>query len=191
MQPGVASFLGVGNGPKLTTAAHLAGVADLAAHLGIERRGVEDDGGLVLHADDFEDFGRRLQFVVADELGGRGGLDLGEFDDLLLLRGAGAGLLLVHQLVEAGDINGQAALAGHQLGEVEREAVGVVELKGNFVLRHWWRLSEVSHSAGSKLRALSHQVDCDLDGFVLCMSVSVAEFAISTCMPSTAVVSRF
>ena len=75
------------------------------------------------------DFGRRLQLVVADELGGRGGLDLGEFDDLLLLRGAGARFLLFHELVEAGDINRQPALAGHQLGEVEREAVGVVKLE--------------------------------------------------------------
>ena len=78
---------------------------------------------LSLTADDFEDFGGRLQFVEADELRGRGGLDLGEFDDLLLLRGAGAGLLLFHQLVEAGHIHGQPALAGHQFGEVEGEAV--------------------------------------------------------------------
>ena len=54
---------------------------------------------------------------------------MGEFDDLLLLGRAGAGFLLVHQLIEARDINGQAALAGHQLGEVEGEAVGVVEFK--------------------------------------------------------------
>ncbi len=127
MQPGIAGFLSVGDAPKLAAVFEFAGVADLAAHFGVEGRGVENNGGLVLHADDFEHLGGRLQLVVADELGGRGGLDLGEFDDLLLLRGAGAGLLLFHELVEAGDINGQAALAGHQLSEVEGKAVGVVE----------------------------------------------------------------
>ena len=57
MEPGVARFLGVGDAPELAAGAQFAGVADLAAHLGVERRGVEDDGGLVLDADDFEDFG--------------------------------------------------------------------------------------------------------------------------------------
>ena len=95
MERGVARLLRVRDAPELAAVFQFAGVADLAAHFGVERRGVEDNGGLVLYGDDFEDFGGRLQFVVADELGGRGGLDLGEFDDLLLLRGAGASAFLL------------------------------------------------------------------------------------------------
>jgi hypothetical protein len=34
--------------------------------------------------------------------------------------------LLVHELVKACGVDGQAAFAGEELGEVEREAVGVV-----------------------------------------------------------------
>ena len=48
----------------------------------------------------------------------------------LLLRGAGAGALLFHELFKTGRVHGQPALAGHEFGEVEREAVGVVELEG-------------------------------------------------------------
>ena len=86
---------------------------------------------LSLRRDDFDDLGGRLQLVEADELGGRGGLDLGKRNDFLLLRGAGAGLLLLHQLVEAFHVHGQTTFAGHQLGEVERETVGVVELESD------------------------------------------------------------
>ena len=82
MQPGIARFLSVGDSPELATAGQLASVADLAAHFGVEGGGVEDDGGFVFDADHFEDFGRSFQFVVTDELGGRGGFNLGEFDDL-------------------------------------------------------------------------------------------------------------
>ena len=39
------------------SAGQLAGVADLAAHLGVAGAGVEDDGGLVLERDDFKDLG--------------------------------------------------------------------------------------------------------------------------------------
>ena len=77
-------FLGVDDASRAGRRhVNFAGVADLAAHLGVKRRDVEDDGGLVFHGDDFEDVGRRLQLVVADKLGGRGGLDLGEVDDFL------------------------------------------------------------------------------------------------------------
>ena len=48
MQPGVAGFLGVGDAPELAAVLQFAGVADLAAHFGVEGRGVENDGGLVL-----------------------------------------------------------------------------------------------------------------------------------------------
>ena len=87
----------------------------------------EDDGGLVLERDDFLHVGAGVIVVVAEEVRGRLGFDFGEGDDFLLLRGAGAGALLVHQLFETGGVHGQAAFARHQFGEVEREAVGVVK----------------------------------------------------------------
>ena len=127
VQPGVAGLLGVDHAPELAAAGEFAGVAELAAHLGVAGGGVEHHGGLVLEADDFEHARGRLQCVVAEEARGRLGLDLGQLDDGLLLRGAGAGLLLLHQGVEAGHVHGQAALAGHQLGEVEGEALFVIK----------------------------------------------------------------
>src|SRR5690606_2059662 len=77
-----------------------------------------------------------LGFVddVADErrrIGGGGFLALGGGDDDLFLgRGASAGALLLHESLELGGVDGEAALGGEQLGHVEREAVGVVELEG-------------------------------------------------------------
>ena len=119
---------------------------------------------LSFDADNFEDLGGRLELVVADEIGGRGRSRLGELDDLLLLGGAGAGPLLVHQLVEAGDINGQAALAGHQLGEVEREAVGVVELESATA-------SPESHRAERRSNSWLGMPTCISDGALLSVLV--------------------
>src|SRR6266700_2718681 len=114
MKPGLAGLLSTDDAPEPTAPIQFACVADLAAHLGVKRGSVEDDGSLVFHANDFNDFRRSLQFVIADKLRGGGRLDLGEFYDLLFLGGAGAGLLLFHELIEAGDIDREAALASHQ-----------------------------------------------------------------------------
>ena len=81
--------------------------------------------------------------IEADEFGGRLGLDLGQLDDGLLLRGAGAGALLFHQLFETFLVHGQAAFAGHQLSEVEREAVGVVEFEGCCTRYPLWAFSNL------------------------------------------------
>jgi hypothetical protein len=67
--------------------------------------------------------------IVADEFRGRGGLDLRQRNDFLLLRGPGAGALLLHQFVKTVNIHGQTAFARHQFGQVERETVGVVKLE--------------------------------------------------------------
>jgi hypothetical protein len=53
----------------------------------------------------------------------------GRHDDLLLLRGAAALALLLHQGLEARGVDRDAALGGDHLGQVKREAVGVVELE--------------------------------------------------------------
>ncbi len=76
MQPGVAAPLGTDDAPELAAAGQFAGVADLAAHLGVTGAGVENDGNLVLQAHDFEDAGGRLQLIIADELRRRFGFHL-------------------------------------------------------------------------------------------------------------------
>jgi hypothetical protein len=131
VQDGVAGLLGVDDAPELAGTGEFAGVADLAAHLGVADGVVEDDDGLVLELDDFLDVGAGVVVVVAEEVGGCLGLDLGKLDDLLLLGGAGAGALLFHQLLEAFLVHRQAAFAGHQFGEIEREAVGIIENKSS------------------------------------------------------------
>ena len=109
---------------------------DLAAHLGVEGRAVEDEEHPLLRADDLEhrgvgalrgvervarEEGRRMR-VVRRALGGR-------HDDLLLLRGAPALPLLLHERLEARRVDRDAALGGDHLGQVEGESVGVVELE--------------------------------------------------------------
>src|SRR5208337_4478272 len=100
VQPRIPNPLCIDDAPKLAAGAHFTGVADLAAHLRVEWRGVEDNGGLVLDGDYLKDLGGRLEPVVADELGRGIRLDLGQFDDLLFLSGPGSRALPVHQLVE-------------------------------------------------------------------------------------------
>ena len=129
MQPGVATLLRIGDAPELAAAGDLAGVAELAAHLGVAGAGVEDDGGFVLEGDDLDDFGGGLQRVEAEELGGRGGFDLRERNDFLLLRGAGAGALFFHQFFEAGGVHGHLVLASHHFGQVEWKSVCIVEFE--------------------------------------------------------------
>ena len=76
MKPGVAGFLRVGDAPELAAAGQLAGVADLATHLGVTGRVSRMTAVLSFRFDDFDDLRGSLQRVEADELGGRGGLDL-------------------------------------------------------------------------------------------------------------------
>ncbi len=46
------------------------------------------------------------------------------------------GLLLLHRIGEAGKVDRDAALAQRILRQVEREAVGVVELEGRLAIQH-------------------------------------------------------
>ncbi len=115
-----------------------AGVAHLAAALGVERRAVEEDRHLVAFAgDDGEHGGLGLHLLAADELGGAVVVeDLLEaravgVDVALLARLLGAGALLLHQLVEGGEVDADPALGRHLLGDLDREAEGVVELEGD------------------------------------------------------------
>jgi len=85
MEPGVAGLLGVGDAPELAAVAEFAGIPNLTAHFGVAGAGVKDDRRLVLEADDFEHLGGCFELVVADERRRRARLDLGKFDDFLLL----------------------------------------------------------------------------------------------------------
>ncbi len=132
VQPGVADFRRAGDGEGVRADDDLAAVADLAAHFGVANAGVEHHRRLVLHGDDFEHLGVGFERVVTNELGGVLGFDLADGDDLLvLLTGITSALfLLVHKLVKACGVHGEAAFAGEELGEVDGETEGVVELEG-------------------------------------------------------------
>ena len=134
MQPGIAAFWVLTTRQSWPPATHFAGVAHLAAHLGIKRRGVENDRGLVFDA-------QRLRAPwpcvsrasIADEIACGVLVSIWESSmTSFFCAAAGAGALLFHQLFEPGDVHRQAALARHQFGQVERETVGVVEFEGKF-----------------------------------------------------------
>ena len=88
-------------------------------------------------ADDRQDLGLGFLGRVAEELGGAQPFAELEPDRLGLrlagARPAGARLLLLafHGAREAGRVDGDAARLERVLGEVEREAVGVVEAEGD------------------------------------------------------------
>ncbi len=127
----------------------LAVVADLAAALAVEGRGVEDHFGLalagqllILHAvtKNRDDASFRLDAVVAEELRlADAALDalvqvpeLGVAGQIRLGALAAAGLLLGHGGGEAVAIDANAVLGRHIHGQIHGEAVGVVEPEGNF-----------------------------------------------------------
>ncbi len=116
------------------------GVGDLPAALGVERRLGELDGhAAVAELADGAHDGEHLEALVADELGRRLGVPALEVLDLagpggegaLLLGRAGALALLLHEVAEALLVDGHVLLGGDLTREVEREAVGVVELEGD------------------------------------------------------------
>ena len=118
-------------------------VGDLTAHLGVHRRPVEHHdsldacgdltAGLVLRHDG-EHGALGLVFVIADEL--RLGNILTEVDagPAEVAEGLAclscADLLLLHELLEGFEVDLHALLARHLDRQVDREAVGVIELEG-------------------------------------------------------------
>ncbi len=118
--------------------AQLAGVAHLAAALGVERRLVEHNHGVVagggrghraaVHVDADDLHRLQHQLLVAVELRGRAAVAQA-LRHLELARFAGALLLLFEQRVEARLVDAHAALAADVAGEVDREAEGVVQLE--------------------------------------------------------------
>ena len=133
-------------------------IADLPARLAVERGPVE--GQLAFLAG-----GDRLRALSADQdrLQRRLGGDRLVSEELVLAQLGGERLvrvghrglarageraacaLLLHQLLERVDVHRGAALGGDHLGEIEREAVGVVQLEGQVsadALRARQRLGE-------------------------------------------------
>ncbi len=111
-----------------------AAVSYLAAAFGIEGRLRDDDCDVIaISASRREHFGLALVAVIADEArrGARAETDL-RCDGVILARRASALFLLVHQAVEAREVHVDRMIAQHVLGQVERKAVGVVELERHF-----------------------------------------------------------
>ena len=121
---------------------HHALIGDLAAHLGVHRGAVEHDDGV--HAlvylaadlalgDECDDRALALGPVITDKLSLRHFLA-----ELLacpaeiaqrLARLAGADALLFHQLLELRLVNDHSLVGAHLYGEVNGEAVGIIELE--------------------------------------------------------------
>jgi hypothetical protein len=135
VEPGVADFGGGGDGEGVRAEDDLTRVADLAAHFGVAGGDIEHDGGLVFHLDDFEHLHIGFEVVVTDELGRSLRFDLGDGDDLLVLLSSFTGhfFLALHELVEAIDIDLEAALACKELGEIKREALFIVKFESKLV----------------------------------------------------------
>src|SRR5205085_8003667 len=85
-----------------------------------------------------DDLGADVERIVADECGRLIALRplafaedvLGDSDFLGAAIFLGLGSLGLQRRLEADDVDGVTALASHQLGEIDREAEGVVELEG-------------------------------------------------------------
>ena len=137
-----------------------AGVADLATHLAVERSAVEDelehlpvlldysaapeqfcaaDGGVVV----------AYEFALALEI-------FGPVAELVGCGVAGAVLLLLEVLVEAVQIDLEAVLGGDELRQVDREAIGVIELEGV--------LAADELAVCCPFHTLVHQLDAAVEG---------------------------
>ena len=154
-----------------------AGIAHLAAGFAVERRLVDDQRDLVagLGALDFlalDDESRDLAFgalgLVAEEFGSADLLAQFEPHAVAGLlagtcpRAARFFLGLFHRGREAVGIHTHAARAQHVLREVEREAVGVVELEGD-VARELVALAEAARGFVEQLEAaVEHRLEARL-----------------------------
>ena len=123
----------------------IAGVADLAAALCVERRDVEDHlallarlqlGDRILAAEQRDDAALAGFAVVADERGVRVNAQVAAQVDVELAGSASTRALRIHRRLETRLVDGQAALARDVGGEVHREAVGVVEPEHGLARNH-------------------------------------------------------
>src|SRR4029077_805402 len=126
-------------------------VADLPAHLRIERRPIEDNVHFawLFARQNPVDNRFRLEKIVSQKFG-RLDFEFAFFntDFLLLLCLARALTLFVHQSFESCNIHREPALARHQFREIERKTVGIVELKRE-IAGDLGRLSQTASRLGS------------------------------------------
>src|SRR6266850_2333826 len=107
-------------------------ITDLPAHLRVEGRPIENDvhfAGLFAGQDPVDNR-FRFEKIVPEEFR-RVDSELAFFntDFFFLLGLACAVALFLHQLLKAGDIDRERALARHEFGEIKRKAIGIVELE--------------------------------------------------------------
>ncbi len=119
-------------------------VAHLAAAFCVERGRVQHHHAVLTSLQgcsacpvyvDCYDFCSFCKMLIAGELVGRAGV-FQRLVHLELAGRAGLGLLLFHGGLEAGLVHFHVALAAHVVGQVEREAIGVVQLEGHFAGQH-------------------------------------------------------
>ena len=135
-------FLCVGDADHRVRVVDRSAVADLTAALAVERRLVEDDSAVALGnalnglvVDDERDDLRVVGngFGITGELrlrkGSENGLRLVAPAGDVRSRGACAGLLRVHERLEAVLVNAQLLLGEYLAGKVDREAECIVELE--------------------------------------------------------------
>ena len=133
----VADPVDVGDPGAAAVPAHLARVGDLAAALGVEGALLELHERSAIVAPDREQAGLGAQLLVADEARGRRLRGEAEHRAVMVLGAVsggrphpGARALLLHQLLEALVVDRESLLGEQLLGQVVREAVGVVQLEG-------------------------------------------------------------
>ncbi|MNF43853.1 hypothetical protein D3C84_249540 [compost metagenome] len=128
-----------------TGIAQVAAVTDLAAGFGVERGAVEDHHALLAFLQLLD---RRAGLEQGDDLAlaegvfvaGEQGIGI-DLDQAVVVQaegagGAGAFALGLHLALEAVLVDGQLALAGDVAGQVDREAVGVVQLEHHVAGNH-------------------------------------------------------
>ena len=163
MQKGVAGFLGVRNLPLLVADSERARVAHLAAHFGVKRCAIKHNTGALLFLNHFKDGGLGGQLIKPNELRLCTGADTRDANHFLFLRCPRPFPLLFHEDFESGGIHAQAGLAGHQFGEIEREAVCVVEFEGKFAGEFL-----ALQLGGFFVEHLDPVIKCPVEGFFLC-----------------------
>ncbi len=147
MEHGIAQALGVldpeasGGGGGPTAVAHLS------ALLGVETGAVGDDGAGVAGLQGAlaldlvvghiaQHLARGAETVVLQRVIARGDLPLQRGDDQLLAALARGVAELLHLLVVAGQVDGEAFFLGHLAGDVDEEAVGGVQVEHLVAAQH-------------------------------------------------------
>src|SRR4051812_7254089 len=116
-------------GPIVPRHVKQSAIANLPAHLRVERRAIENDIHLVCFLAWQNGFDERLCFQkIISEKFGRLDSELVFFkaDFVLFLRRTPALALFVHQSFELGNVDNKSSFPSHELCEIERKSIRVV-----------------------------------------------------------------